>query len=361
MTYRLQPSFVFETQPCRVVFAAGATASLPTEIDLLGRRRVLVLATPDQVGAAETIGRMLDSRCVGVLPIAIAHVPIETAKIARREAGDRRVDCLVAIGGGSTIGLAKAIALESGIDIVAVPTTYAGSEMTPIWGITEDGQKRTGRDPRVRPRVVIYDVEQTVTLPIGLSVTSGLNAIAHCIEALYAPDGNPIISLVAEEGIAALSSGLARLLSDAAVEAREQCLYGAWLAGMSLGATSMGLHHKLCHILGGSWNLPHAETHAVLLPYACAYNAPAVPSAMQRIAQALGSETAPDGLWALARHLGTPRSLHEIGLPQAALDRVADLSVQNAYANPRPIARDAIRVMLQDAWRGDPPPASGYR
>lgn len=360
MNHRPPTSFVYESAPARVLFSAGATARLPDELDRLGRTRALVLATPDQRNAAEAIGQLIGQRCAGVLPSAVPHVPIETASAGRRAAADCDADCLVAIGGGSTIGLAKAIALETGHDIVAVPTTYAGSEMTPVWGITEGGAKRTGRDPRVRPRVVIYDVEQTLALPLGLSITSGLNAVAHCAEALYAPDGNPIIALLAEEGIAALARGLPALGEDDATGPREQCLYGAWLAGLSLGATSMGLHHKLCHILGGTWNLPHAETHAVLLPYACAYNAPAAAEAMGRIARALGEATAPAGLWALGRRLGAPSSLRELGLPETALATAAETAAGNAYANPRPVESEPLLAMLRDAWAGEAPRSGGY-
>ena len=196
--------FVYASHPGRVVFGAGALEHLEREIDLLGANRALVLSTPEQQGQAEEVARRLGQRCAGVFARAVMQVPIETARLARAEAARIGADCAIAIGGGSTTGLGKAIALESALPILAIPTTYAGSEMTTIYGITEDGIKKTGRDPRVLPRTVIYDPELTLGLPVGLSAVSGMNAIAHAVEALYAVDANPLISLIAAEGIRAL-------------------------------------------------------------------------------------------------------------------------------------------------------------
>jgi alcohol dehydrogenase class IV len=286
------------------------------------------------------------------------HVPVEVARAAREEAERAGADGCVAVGGGSTTGLAKAIALASPLPILAIPTTYAGSEMTPIWGLTEGGVKRTGRDLRVLPRTVIYDPELTLTLPAALSATSGMNAIAHCVEALYSKDANPVISLMSEEGIRALAASLPAIVRQSAdLEARSQALYGAWLAGCALGAVGMALHHKLCHTLGGAFNLPHAETHTVILPHAAAYNAPAAPEAMSRVARALGRDAAPQGLYDLAASLGAPSSLRELGMPEEGLDRAADLAVENPYYNPRPVTRGGIRALLENAFHGGPPAA----
>jgi alcohol dehydrogenase class IV len=252
--------------------------------------------------------------------------------------------------------LGKAIALDSGLPIIAVPTTYAGSEMTPIYGLTDGGVKKTGRDPRVLPRTVIYDPELTLTLPVGLSVTSGINAIAHACEGLYAHDGNPIVALMAEEGIRALAAALPRVhAAPTDLAARRDALYGAWLGGTVLGHVAMGLHHKLCHTLGGTWNLPHAEVHTVILPHALAYNEPAAPQALARIGRALGGAEPVHALHALAGMLGAPTSLREIGMPADGLDRAADLAVAAAYPNPRPLDRDALRALLQRAWDGAAP------
>jgi maleylacetate reductase len=283
-------------------------------------------------------------------------VPIEIAEQARERAKALGADCCVAVGGGSTTGLAKAIALVSMLPILSIPTTYAGSEMTPIWGITESGLKKTGRDPRVLPKTVLYDPTLTVSLPPMLSATSGMNSIAHCVEALYSKDANPIVSMIAEEGIRALAAGLPIVVKDPAnLEARSNALYGAWLGGVSLGAVGMALHHKLCHTLGGSFNLPHAETHTVVLPHATAYTAPAAPEAMSRIARALRAQSAAEGLYDLAASLGAPTSLAALGLKAADLERAADIAVQNPYYNPRPITREGIRALLQDAFEGKRP------
>ena len=357
-------SFVYNQLPGRVVFGAGALSELPREIERLGARRALVLATPEQAAQAEDVAKRLGERCAGVFARAVMHVPIEVARAARDEAARVGADCAVAIGGGSTTGLGKAIALESPLPILAIPTTYAGSEMTPIWGITEGGMKKTGRDARVLPKAVIYDPLLTLGLPVALSATSGMNAIAHAVEGLYAQDANPINSMMAEEGIRALAAGLPRVkASPGDLDARSDCLYGAWLCGAVLGAVGMALHHKLCHTLGGTWNLPHAETHTVVLPHAAAYNAPAVPDAMARVARALGladraatrAESAAQGLYDLARSLGAPVALESVGMPESELDRAAELATTSPYWNPRPVERAAIRKLLGDAWSGRRP------
>ena len=348
--------FVFQSNIPRTVFGAGSLAQLERELDLLGAGRALVLSTPEQRATADDIAKRLGKRCAGVFDRAVMHVPIETARAARETATRLDADCAVAVGGGSTTGLGKAIALESSLPILAIPTTYAGSEMTPIWGITEGGVKRTGRDARVLPRTVIYDPGLTSSLPAARSVTSAINAIAHAAEGLYAQDANPIHSLLAEEGIRAIAAALPRVMANPAdLDARGDCLYGAWLCGAVLGAVGMSLHHKLCHTLGGSFNLPHAETHTIVLPHALSYNSAAVPQAMARIARALGADAAPTGAYDLAKTLGAPIALRDIGMAESGLDRAADLATTNAYWNPRPLERGAIRKLLQRAWEGRRP------
>ena len=348
--------FVYDQLACRVVFGAGAFDKLAAEVDRLGLSKLLVLSTPGQVKLTEEAARRLGSRAAGLYPHAKMHVPIETAQAARAEARRLGADGAVAIGGGSTIGLGKAIALESGLPIVAIPTTYAGSEMTPIYGLTEGGAKKTGRDAKVLPRTVIYDPLLTLGLPAKISGPSGMNAIAHCVEALYAENANPVISLMAEEGIRTLARSLPRIAADLGdLDARGDALYGAWLAGISLGAVGMALHHKLCHTLGGSFNLPHAETHTIVLPHAVAYNSEAAPEAMRRIARALGGEDAATGLYDLAAAIGAPLALKEIGLQEQDLDRAAEIAARNPYYNPRPVSRDGIRRLLEDAFHGRRP------
>jgi maleylacetate reductase len=348
--------FVYDSLPGRVVFGAGSLDQLPDEVARLCSERVLILCSPGQRRIAEEAAARLGGCAAGIYDQVVMHVPIEAAEAARAEAQRVGADGCVAIGGGSTIGLAKAIALEQGLPIIAVPTTYAGSEMTPILGVTERGVKRTLRDRRVLPRTVIYDPALTLSLPASIAGPSGMNAIAHCVEALYAKDANPITSLIAEEGIRSLGRSLPAVVARPDdLAARSDALYGAWLAGAALGAVAMALHHKLCHVLGGSFDLPHAEVHTVILPHATAYNRKAAPEAMARIARALGAADAAAGLFDLALAIGASTSLAELGMRAADLDRAADLAVQNPYDNPQPVTRAGVRALLDDAWHGRRP------
>src|SRR6478736_2805230 len=346
--------FQYQALPMRVTFGTGSLKSLPDEVEALGLKRVLVLSTPFQEDLARDVSRQLGDASAGVHAEAEMHVPIESAHRARAAAKATEADGYVAVGGGSTTGLGKAIALEFGAPIIAVPTTYAGSEMTPIWGLTAEGEKKTGRDPKVLPTSVIYDPELTLTLPVGMSVTSGFNAIAHAVEALYAPDGSPIISLMAEEGIRALVGALPKIAENPAdIEARSDALYGAWLCGATLGATTMSLHHKLCHTLGGTFNLPHAETHTVVLPYALAYNSAHAPDAIAALRRATGAQEPASYLRQLSLGLGAPASLRELGLTDNDVETVVEQATRNPYANPRPVTGDGIRALLTAALNGE--------
>jgi maleylacetate reductase len=352
-------SFTYAANPARVVFGAGARARLPQELDRLNVRRALVLCTPEQRAGAQDIAALLGDRCAGIFDRAVMHVPVEVARSAQAEALRLEADGIVAFGGGSTTGLGKAIALSSPLPVLAVPTTYAGSEMTPIWGMTEGGLKTTGRDARVLPRTVIYDPELTLKLPLRMTVLSAVNAIAHAAEGLYAHDGNPVVTLMAEEGLRASAAAIGPLLADPQdLAARADALYGAWLCGSVLGSVAMGLHHKLCHTLGGSFNLPHAEVHAAVLPHAMAYNAAAAPHAMQRMARALGLADAaqvPGALHDLAARAGIPLGLKDLGMPKDGIARALDLALRQPYPNPRPLERDALRALLEAAFAGRRP------
>jgi maleylacetate reductase len=349
-------SFVYDQPATRVIFGVGSFDRVPEEVKRLGVKRAIVLSTPEQRGEAEDVARRLGDVSAGVYAQAVMHVPIETARAAREEAKRRDADCYVAIGGGSTIGLGKAMALESSLPIVAVPTTFAGSEMTPIYGITEGGVKTTGKDRKVLPKTVIYDPTLTLTLPPRIAGPSGMNAMAHCVEALYAQDANPIISLLAAEGIRALARSLPVVVREPNnLDARADALYGAWLGGTVLGAVGMAIHHKLCHTLGGSFDLPHAEVHTVILPYAAAYNQEAVPEAMHVVAEALGSKNASQGIYDLSVRIGAPVALKDIGMPLDGLDRAAEIATQNPYYNPRPVEYTGVRKLLEDAYHGQRP------
>jgi maleylacetate reductase len=342
--------FVVAPLPTRVVFGAGTLGTVRDEVTLAGLSRVLVLSTPGHAAMAEDIAARLGDLAAGTHPHAAMHVPAHVADAAARAAREAGADGCVAIGGGSAIGLAKAVALASDLPYVAVPTTYAGSEMTPIWGLTSGGEKRTGRDERVRPRTVLYDPDLTRTLPVAVSVTSAMNAVAHAVEALYAPDRSPLVSMLAAEGVRALTEAL-----PAITEERERALYGAWLCGTCLGATTMSLHHKLCHTLGGTFDLPHAETHTVVLPHALAYNAAAAPEALDTLRDVLGTDDPARHLWELAGSLGAPRSLRELGLTDADVERAADLATRSPYANPAPVTPERVRALLRAALDGEPP------
>ncbi len=349
-------SFIFESLPSRVVFGPDGLGQLSQEIVHLGAKRALVLSTPQQVPLAQDIASRLGERCAGTFARAVMHVPVETAHAAREEADRLGADCVVAAGGGSTVGLGKAIALHSSLPILAIPTTYAGSEMTPIYGLTEAGLKKTGRDQRVLPKTVIYDPVLTLDLPLAMSVTSGFNAIAHAVEALYSDRPNPITAMMAEEGIRSLARGMPAVVKNPHdLEGRSDCLYGAWLCGSVLATSGMALHHKLCHVLGGTWNLPHSETHTIVLPHVVAYNYAAAPQAMMRIERAMGNSNAATGIFDLMMQLDAPLSLKEIGMQHDDLDRAASLVMEAPYYNPRSTTREGILRLLDGAFFGRRP------
>ena len=345
--------FVYVAMPTRVVFGAGAVAQLGTEVERLGAKRALLISTPGRAQMVRAVAGGL--QVAGIFDQAVMHTPVAAVEAARAMAKSLEADCCITIGGGSTIGFGKAIALTSSLPVVAVPTTYSGSEMTTIWGISEGGAKKTGRDAKVLPKCVIYDPQLTLELPLATSAASGMNAIAHCCEALYAHDGNPLVSLIAEEGIRALAAALPVIAQEARdLEARTSALYGSWLAGLSISTTGNAIHHKLCHVLGG-FGLPHAETHSIVLPHAMAYNAAAAPEAMRRIARAIGAEIAPRGLWELERRLGLRMKLADIGMKEPDIERAARIAVQAPYPNPRKVEYQGVLDLLHNAYEGKRP------
>jgi maleylacetate reductase len=345
--------FTLDQAASRVIFGAGAAARLAEEAERLSLTRLLIVGTAPQAPQLAALATSLGERAVAVFAEAAMHTPVEVTQRALVEYHKQRANGVVALGGGSAIGLSKAIALRAAAPQIVLPTSYAGSEMTPILGQTEGGQKTTIRDERARPRVVIYDTDLVMTLPPKMAAASGLNAIAHAVEALYAADGNPLTGLMAEEAITALADALPRLLADPSDRApRERALYGAWLAGACLGSVSMGLHHKLCHALGGGFDLQHAETHAAVLPYALAYNASGAAPAMARIARALGAADAVEGMRELCRRLGAPVSLAALGLTREDLPRAVALASSAPYPNPVAVTKDGVAALLDAAWRG---------
>ncbi len=328
----------------------GSLDRLPAELDALGMSRVLLITTPGRAAGLDRLRGLLGDRLAGVCDRAAMHVPIDRVREALDAFDRASPDGLLCIGGGSAIGLGKAVALERPAAIAAVPTTYAGSEMTSIYGVTDGDLKRTGRDPRVRPRLVLYDAALTVSLSPHASAASGMNAIAHAVEALYAPDTSTDATTAAEEALRALATALPIIVTQPGdMDARELAQHGARAAGAALDLAAMGLHHKICHVLGGTFGLPHAETHAAVLPHVVAFNAPAAPDAMARIAAALGVVDAARGVAALNQKLGLTMSLGELGLRAADVDRAAALVTQSPYKNPRTASLDDVRGLLRQA------------
>lgn len=340
----------------RVVFGAGKAAeNLAAEVARLDAKRVMVIATRSAADntADITAGIPVALHYDDVVP----HVPVETAEKARDAATEHGIDALVCIGGGSATGLAKAIALTTGLPIVAVPTTYAGSEGTNVWGLTDAGRKTTGVDDRVLPVTVIYDAELTLSLPAALSVASGLNAMAHCIDAMWAPGTDPINQVMAAEGIRALNRGLPLIsVNMEDVEGRAMVLYGAYLSAVAFTSAGSAMHHKICHVLGGTWNMPHAETHATVLPYVLAFNAPAAPDAAGRIAAAFGVEEPVAGLNRLRDILDAPKALQNYGFTEADIAEAVELMLPVIpESNPRPVTRQNLAALLAAATDGDDP------
>jgi maleylacetate reductase len=349
-------SFRHEQTSARIVFAAGALADVPAEAAALHASRVLLIAGGSATGPADVVAVGLGDRLVGRITTVVPHVPAQLAAEAEAAARRANTDLLVSIGGGSATGLAKIVALRLSIPILAVPMTYAGSEVTPIWGMTDASGKRTGRDSRVQPRVVVYDPELTLSLPADVTAASGMNALAHCVEACYAPDASPITTLVADEGVRVLTAGLPRCVDHPRdVDTRAEVLYGAWVAGWALGTATMGLHHKLCHVLGGLFDLPHAPTHSAVLPYATAYARGWADPALARVAEAMRARDAAGGLWDLAQRLGAPASLGALGLRLEDIPTVVDAVLANPPRNPRPVDRGGLEELLRAALSGDRP------
>ncbi|KAH8654211.1 maleylacetate reductase [Ilyonectria robusta] len=337
-------SFIYTASPSRVILGPGASSKLPEELSQQGLRAALIISTPYQTEEASRIRDLLASNTVGVFSEAVMHTPTEVTEKALEVTRSLKADCIVSVGGRSTTGLGKAISIRTSLPHICIPTTYAGSEMTPILGETANGLKTTRRDPKILPGTVIYDVDLTMTLPQGLSATSGVNGIAHAIEALYAPDTNPIIRLLAKEGIRALAESLPVIVKD-----------GNDNFARSKALTTMSLHHKLCHTVGGSFNLPHAETHTILLPHTIAYNSPAVPEAKKDLADVLPSAggDAIKGLNSLLDRLGVKRALKEYGMKEDDIDKAAAIAMKNQYANPRTVEQEKIRELIRRAWAGE--------
>ena len=354
----------FETSslPSRVVFGSGALAHLNNHLARLKATRVVVVTTPGRQEMASTVGAQLGTGCVGLLDIAREHVPRSAVEAGRKEVQRVDADCIVTIGGGSATGLGKAIALTRDLQFVAIPTTYAGSEMTAVYGISDDGRKQTGRDERVRPSLVIYDPELTLELPLAASISSLFNATAHAVSALYGSQRDPITPLIAEEAIAVLSSSISQLPERTSeLHVRELALFGACLAGSCLSTTVLGLHHRLCHVLGGSFGTPHSQTHTVVLPYVVDFFRDAAPDATEAIGRALGVDDPAACLFDLAESVHAPTDLRSLGLRPDDLERVVQLALQTKIPSPRVVDPDNLSELLIAAFHGRRPADASSR
>jgi maleylacetate reductase len=356
---------VQELPASRVVFGNGALTQVPDEIGRLGHHAVMLIAGPSARPHADRVASALGPRLAVRMDRVAQHVPEQLAEEALRLAREAGADGLVSIGGGSATGLAKAVARTAHLPILAVPTTYAGSEMTPVWGVTAGGRKATGRDPAVQPRTVVYDPLLTLSLPRPVTAASGMNAAAQCVAALCAPDAGPVTALLAEEGLRELAAALpscTELPWD--LPARAKALVGAWLAGLAVGGVETGVHHKVCHVVGGSFGLPHADVHAAVLPHAAALDATAAPEGLARVARVLGAGEATGdaagGLWDLAVRTGAPTSLRELGLRRRDVDVAAGLVAATLPASRRVDAAD-VAALLRAAWDGDRPVSGQQR
>ncbi|KAK4508599.1 hypothetical protein PRZ48_002338 [Zasmidium cellare] len=355
-------AFEYTTNPSRVIFGAGSITKLPFELKRLNLSKPLLLSTPQQKDQITTsLLPILETASLppaGLYANTTMHTPTSITADALAYLHSRAADSIVSFGGGSTIGLGKALTIRTGLPHLCVPTTYAGSEMTPILGETAEGRKTTRSDPKILPGVVVYDVEFTFGLPVGMSATSGVNAVAHAVEALYAQSANPITSLLALEGIKALAASLPTIVATPNdLAARSLAQYGAYLCATCLGSVGMSLHHKLCHVLGGTFNLPHAETHTIVLPHALAYNVPKLDKGvLEKLAGALpGSEgDAVRGLEVLLGKLGVQRGLREFGMQEGNVDRAVEVAMEKPYWNPRAVEREGLREVIRRCWAGEP-------
>lgn len=355
--------FTYDQLPARIVFGAGRLAEVGAEVERLGAQRVMLISDWATADAAAAITVQLGPRLALAWNEVAQHVPVDLADRARAAATDAAIDGVVCVGGGSSTGLAKALALSHEVPIVAVPTTYAGSEQTSIYGLTGGRHKQTGKNPIVVPKTVVYDPELTAGLPPHVTGPSAFNALAHSVEALYAPGNNPVTSALALEGVRAIHDSLpAVMASPGDLDARGTLLYGAYLSGVALGTTSTGLHHKLCHVLGGRFNLVHADAHSVILPHAIAFNAPALPAEMARLADALGAHGGDPAaaLWDLAVASNVPIRLADLAGSDGLLRRddlpgAAHAAAEEITVNPRPVTEADLLGLLERAYEGARP------
>lgn len=348
--------FNYSPVPSKVVFGENAALKLKDEISALGGARVMIACSKGMRGRIEHVIEALGDMCVALYDGAEPHCPEAVAMAAIDLFKEKKCDIIVAVGGGSTIGIGKAIALRTDAPLIVVPTTPCGSESTPIYGMLIGNTKKTGRDAKVIARTSIYDPALTTSMSAHHTATIGMNSLAHCVEALYGQSASPISDLYAAEGIKALTKGLRGSLADGNdLAARSQVLYGGMLSGYCVTLAGIAIHHKLCHVLGGHHGIPHGESNSVILPYAVAYNETAAPKAMEKIMAAMGTDSASGGIYDFATEMKVPKSLKELGMKESDLDIAAEETVRTTPYSPKPAQVKSVREMLQQAYEGIKP------
>jgi maleylacetate reductase len=356
-TVQMPAAFARTSLPGRIVFGDGAVGLLAGELDQRDLRRAMLIVASHDAQLAERGRTVLGGRVHLHWDEVRQHVPLELAHRATKAATAAGIDVLVAIGGGSTTGLGKAISVATGLPLAVVPTTYAGSEMTPIYGLTSENDKKTARDMRALPSIVVYDPQLLITLPAAVVGPSGLNALAHCAEALWAANADPITGALALDGAGRIHRHLATAYSTEDPAARGHVLIAACLAGIALGTVGTSLHHALCHLLGGMFDTPHAETHAIMLPYAISYLQPAILVAARQLARAMDTDehALPASIWSLGQSVGTPAGLRSIGIREDQLPLLTQAALARKLPSPRPLEYAALHEALRAAWEGRPP------
>ena len=352
-------SFTHVGLPCRVIHGPGRVKELPMEIESLGAKRCMFCCTKSRRKEVEKLASLFPNLVAGICDSAKIFVPIEAVEISCATAKNLKADCLISYGGGTAVGLAKATALELGIPIISIVTTYSGSETTSLQGIIgRDGKRTNYDDIQMLPKVIIYDPELTIELPIDKSVVSGFNSISHAVSSFLGKYANPISHMYSESGIRGMASAITKLrVEPQNITARSEAMHGAWLCGMTIMSSGTTIHHKITHVLGGGYNLSHGATHAIILPHSTSYNREVAPEAMLRIARALGNEAknAPQALYELLSESGAPSSLRELGMQEKDLEEASNRIMTDRYFNIREYEQDAIRILLQDAWEGKAP------
>lgn len=349
--------FRHDVLPTRIDFGEGARHRVAGLLSAFGARRPLVVDGLPGVTASEEVTAALGGLVAGTVTGLTQYITPELVTRATEAYRAGGADSVVSVGGGSAIGVAKVLAVHHDAPLVAVPSTYSGSEATPIYSVVVDSAKQTRSDARACPRGIAYDPALTATLPARLAASSAFNALAHCIEGLYSPRADPFSRLYALEGARLVGEHLPLLsVEETAPQARAALLWASYLGGATIATAGIALHHKICHVLGASLDLPHADLNAVVLPYALAYNAPAVPEALVDLRRTWATEDPVGHVRALARSAHAPTGLAELGMRSTDVVAAAAAVVAATQANPRPVTEQGMQALLTAALHGDPPP-----